>query len=138
MLEQDIAFSPPPSRRQSALIQNDINDPRESPNLPGELSSEPTTSSDDVWKAQYESQVEAWRAQSAEARLKAERERQRWESIRALEKQHKTPSDDPGWETIGPKLPATEQPASILPGSSSSQDAEKHVCNPHIFSGLKN
>ncbi|KAG6917017.1 hypothetical protein DXG01_004282 [Tephrocybe rancida] len=42
-------------------------------------------SSDDSWKAEYESQIEAWRAQSSEAREKAEKERERWEAIRAAE-----------------------------------------------------
>jgi hypothetical protein len=39
----------------------------------------------DVWKQEYEAQVEAWRVQSAEAREKSEKERARWEAIRAEE-----------------------------------------------------
>jgi len=42
--------------------------------------------SDDSWKVEYEAQVQSWRAQSAEAREKAEKERLKWESIRAIEK----------------------------------------------------
>ncbi|KAG6857230.1 hypothetical protein H0H87_007649 [Tephrocybe sp. NHM501043] len=43
-------------------------------------------SSDDSWKLEYEAQIEAWREQSSEAREKAEKERERWEAIRAAEK----------------------------------------------------
>ena len=48
--------------------------------------SEKSEGSDD-WKEQYEAQLQAWRAQSAEARLKAEKERERWEAIRKVEKE---------------------------------------------------
>lgn len=41
---------------------------------------------DDSWKSEYESHVQSWRAQSAEAREKAEKERAKWEDIRAQEK----------------------------------------------------
>lgn len=43
--------------------------------------------SDDSWKAEYEAQVQSWRAQSAEAREKAEKERLKWEAIRAIERE---------------------------------------------------
>ncbi|TFK72935.1 hypothetical protein BDN72DRAFT_835585 [Pluteus cervinus] len=39
-----------------------------------------------TWKTQYDAQVEQWKAQSAEAREKAEKERERWERIREAEK----------------------------------------------------
>jgi len=51
---------------------------------------EDTTSaapSDDSWKVEYEVQVQSWRTQSAEAREKAEKERLKWESIRAIERE---------------------------------------------------
>ncbi|KAF8962775.1 hypothetical protein BDZ97DRAFT_1905165 [Flammula alnicola] len=48
---------------------------------------EEAPSLDDSWKAEYEAQVETWRAQSAEAREKAEKERLKWEAIRAIEKE---------------------------------------------------
>lgn len=44
----------------------------------------------DTWKAEYEAQVQSWRAQSAEAREKAEKERLKWESLRAIEKEEST------------------------------------------------
>jgi hypothetical protein len=44
----------------------------------------------DTWKAEYEAQVQSWRAQSAEAREKAEKERLKWESLRAMEKEEAT------------------------------------------------
>ncbi|KAF9468139.1 hypothetical protein BDZ94DRAFT_1318229 [Collybia nuda] len=94
------AFSPPPSRRQSAQPgAEDIGSARSeesantsesheavvTPAEPLQESSVSSSSDDDSWKSEYESQVEAWRAQSSEAREKAEKERERWESIRATE-----------------------------------------------------
>jgi hypothetical protein len=52
-----------------------------------EESSVSSGSIDDLWKAEYESQVHSWRAQSAEAREKAEKERERWEAFRMAEKE---------------------------------------------------
>ena len=49
-----------------------------------------TSDLEDTWKAEYEAQVQSWRAQSAEAREKAEKERLRWESVRAIEKEEAT------------------------------------------------
>lgn len=49
-----------------------------------------TNDLEDTWKAEYEAQVQSWRAQSAEAREKAEKERLRWESVRAIEKEEAT------------------------------------------------
>ncbi|KJA22902.1 hypothetical protein HYPSUDRAFT_40371 [Hypholoma sublateritium FD-334 SS-4] len=46
-----------------------------------------TDSLEDSWKAQYEAQVQNWRSQSAEAREKAEKERLKWEAIRAIERE---------------------------------------------------
>lgn len=43
--------------------------------------------SDDSWKVEYDAQVQSWRTQSAEARGKAEKERLKWESIRAIERE---------------------------------------------------
>ncbi|RDB25901.1 hypothetical protein Hypma_006493 [Hypsizygus marmoreus] len=88
------AFSPPPSRRQSVATDvvaespssSSANVPSATPE-PAQESSEHSDSSDDSWKAEYESQVEAWRAQSSEARKKAKKERRRWEAIRAAEKE---------------------------------------------------
>ncbi|CAA7267134.1 unnamed protein product [Cyclocybe aegerita] len=70
--------------------------------------------SEDSWKAEYEAQVQSWRAQSAEAREKAEKERLRWEAIRAAEKEEAAKRkaagilDEPpsqaqgeGWESVG-------------------------------------
>lgn len=65
----------------------------------------------DSWKAEYEDHVKTWRAQSAEARAKAEKERERWEATRAAEKEEaarrklESPQDhgETGWETVGKK-----------------------------------
>jgi hypothetical protein len=70
-------------------------------------STESSISSDD-WKTEYEAQVNTWRAQSAEAREKAEKERNRWEAIREREAEQRTAEaksvqldgHDSGWETV--------------------------------------
>lgn len=91
------AFTAPPSRRASLQAQVD-SDPTSDTKLdnaaegtvtqPAAASMEGgSASSDDSWKAEYESQVESWRAQSAEAREKAEKERLRWEAVRAAERE---------------------------------------------------
>ncbi|KAJ6531721.1 hypothetical protein B0H19DRAFT_1214090 [Mycena capillaripes] len=99
-------------------------DPQNSTQLDAANTSAPSTSTessesldslDSDSQSEYESQVESWRAQSAEARQKAEKERERWEAIRAAEKQEdalrkgaipadggvvgETMSDH--WETVG-------------------------------------
>ena len=61
----------------------------------------------DTWKAEYEAQVQSWRAQSAEAREKAEKERLKWESVRATEKEEATKRKAAGI--------ADEPPKSIVP-----------------------
>ncbi|CAE6414764.1 unnamed protein product [Rhizoctonia solani] len=65
----------------------------------------PPSSSDpnaDSWKDQYETHVATWRAESAEARAKAEAERAKWEKLRAEGHvpEHET------WETVGPNIGA--------------------------------
>lgn len=91
----------------------------------------PTASAglDDSWKAEYESHVETWRAQSAEAREKADRERQRWEEIRAAEKKTGESVEKPlagmGWESVVQKpseqaLPASTSPSAPLEQRSTS------------------
>lgn len=63
---------------------------------------EPSSSSVS-WKAEYEAQVETWRAQSSEARKKAENERKRWEEVRALEREEaarRNAEHEAGWETV--------------------------------------
>ncbi|KAL1669991.1 hypothetical protein GGF50DRAFT_109730 [Schizophyllum commune] len=40
----------------------------------------------DEWQTEYEAHQRTWRAQSAQAREKAEKERKRWEDIRAAER----------------------------------------------------
>lgn len=50
----------------------------------------------DSWKDEYESRLANWRAESAEARTKAEAERARWEELRAA---GKAPEHE--WEAVG-------------------------------------
>ncbi|KIM39780.1 hypothetical protein M413DRAFT_183269 [Hebeloma cylindrosporum] len=89
----DQAFIPPP--RPDPVPQEAFSDEEqkvaaeEVSVIQRELVLEDTTSaaSDDSWKIEYEAQVQSWRAQSAEAREKAEKERLKWESIRAIERE---------------------------------------------------
>jgi len=87
--------------------------------VPVESASTESTSSqstDDPWKAEYEAQVESWRVQSADAREKAEKERARWEAMRAAEKAEadrrtvQVHDSEHGWETVGAKN--TSDPSS--------------------------
>jgi len=50
----------------------------------------------ETWKAEYEAQVQSWRSQSSEAHEKAEKERSRWESVRAIQKEDATKRKAPG------------------------------------------
>lgn len=82
--------------------------------------------SDDDWKGEYESQVESWRAQSAEAREKAEKERLRWEAIRAAEKEEAARNPQPlqasgDWEKVSHKA------SSKVPSESSDFGTGLHA-----------
>jgi hypothetical protein len=61
-----------------------------------------TSNLEDTWRAEYEAQVQSWRAQSAEAREKAEKERLRWESVRANEKEEANITDEPPKSEVHP------------------------------------
>jgi len=93
---------------------------------------ESTPSTDDSWKTEYDTQVKSWQAQSSMAREKAEKERARWESIRATERAEAAlkPTHgvvdasskaaeahmEPEWETVGSKSSLqTEAPSSPSP-----------------------
>lgn len=138
------AFSPP-SHRQPLLsepqAQPGMPTPAtESPLNPGRVSQESTLANDsredstaaasanESWKAEYESQVETWRAQSSEAREKAEKERARWEAIRAAEQEEavRRKADDIGdtpkvkeeqelgWETVSDRQSANPTDSTIV------------------------
>ncbi|KAJ3565781.1 hypothetical protein NP233_g7427 [Leucocoprinus birnbaumii] len=94
------AFSPPPSRRQSVIptakasAPEDIAPVSESSPVSFEeavaaaiTESTPAPGEEETWKQEYEDQVKAWRAQSAEAREKAEKVREQWEAKRAAERE---------------------------------------------------
>jgi len=119
------AFSPTSVPRQSTA-QPPKPKAAESTPTDSALSSETTSTesslSSDDWKAEYEVQVNTWRAQSAEAREKAQKERDRWEAIREAEKREAeqkkaeskslhSESGDSGWETV------SQGPSSIAASS---------------------
>lgn len=115
------------------------------PAEPLQESSISSSSTDDSWKSEYESQVETWRAQSSEAREKAEKERERWENIRAAEQAEATQRkamgivDEPvaepreqqeaGWETVSNKKshPLSESTTISEPHSPSPADVRDLV-----------
>lgn len=73
----------------------------EEDNTPAPLATEvaeESGASSGQWETEYEAQVKAWRAESAEAREKAERERQRWETIRESEQQQTRTESE--WENV--------------------------------------
>ncbi|KAJ6513314.1 hypothetical protein C8R45DRAFT_963208 [Mycena sanguinolenta] len=108
-------------------------------------SSVPSDPVDSDSQREYESQVESWRAQSAEARQKAEKERARWEAIRAAENQEAAlrkaalPADsgvggetDQGWETVGARGGTQGVPRPSSPSPADVRDLvtgepQKHV-----------
>ena len=76
---------------------------------PSSATSTSAEDDDDSWKEAYQTQIRSWRAQSAEQREKAEKERLRWETIRAQEKEEadqrksaSVPSVQESWEQLGP------------------------------------
>ncbi|TRM69996.1 hypothetical protein BD626DRAFT_21585 [Schizophyllum amplum] len=81
------AFALPPSKRPSNASRAVRTKPIDAPAPPPEVAmlSAPTDDGSDEWKAEYDAHLRTWRAQAAEARAKAEKERKRWEDIRAAE-----------------------------------------------------
>lgn len=89
-----------------------------------EPSLESSSSGDDeAWKEEYETQVRTWRAQSAEQREKAEKERLKWETIRTQEREEAERRKVAGglsvqesWEKLG------ASGSSVASTTASSQD----------------
>lgn len=69
--------------------------------------------STDSWKADYDEQVRAWHAESAEARARAVKERTRWEVIRAAEKEKAAlEPHESEWESVAKK----DEGSALVPG----------------------
>lgn len=152
------AFSPPPSRSCQLVLTDSLTWQPTTVNIETETSSgtkkrdksstsveeSPSSgSSDDSQKAEYEAQVEIWRAQSSEAREKAEKERKRWEELRALEREEAARRNagllvvkedhEVGWETVSDskktestvvsplRSPSPTASRDLLPGESGRQ-----------------
>jgi len=103
---------------------------------PPPLAVDPTPSSsastDESWKSEYESQVQSWRAQSAEAREKADKERARWEEIRALEKQEEwSGATKVGEMSSGMSLVPGSSPADVRDLVSGEQEAKGSTHTRH-------
>jgi len=91
-LDQAFSTLPSPPPAASVEIKSGEEDQQHVDNAEVVDGSTTNTTSDlvDTWKAEYEAQVESWRTQSADAREKAEKERLKWESVRAIEKEEAT------------------------------------------------
>ncbi|KAL1696122.1 hypothetical protein GGG16DRAFT_99533 [Schizophyllum commune] len=78
---------PPPKRPARASARTKASDVPSPAFVP--VPAAPSAAEDnatDEWQAEYEAQQRTWRAQSAQAREKAAKERKRWEDIRAAER----------------------------------------------------
>ncbi|KAK0469834.1 uncharacterized protein EV420DRAFT_69601 [Desarmillaria tabescens] len=138
------AFTPPP--RRSSTDQDDHSTSRDdvavtAADTPSASKSpEPLVSSEvlESWKSEYDSQVETWRSQSAEAREKAERERARWEGVRARVRESSLQDSNEGWERVGSKGNSLA-PSSVSGLSSSIAGSSKDIvtvelpATPHIL-----
>ncbi|KAF8899956.1 hypothetical protein CPB84DRAFT_1779830 [Gymnopilus junonius] len=80
----DEAFAAPPQISAEPQISQESSEVKQETVVETNLSE--SSASDDSWKIEYEEQVKSWRARSAEEREKAEKERLRWEAVRAIEK----------------------------------------------------
>lgn len=89
---------------------------------------EESSASAGQWETEYEAQVKAWRAESAEAREKAERERQRWATIRESEQQQ--PRTESEWENVSEERGATGGHEKDIPSIESSFPSIEIVDTP--------
>jgi hypothetical protein len=152
------AFSPTSIPRQSTAPPS-LPETPDSSSLEPPISSQSDTaeslSSNDDWKTEYESQVRTWRTQSAEARQKAEKERDRWEAIREAEKKDAErrkaegknvhlEGHESGWETVGPGQtsrvassgqilsPSPVDARDLVTGEPPSASKVRYVCNSFL------
>lgn len=84
------SLSTPPAAASIEIKSSEDQDVHNTAEVVDGSTTHTTSDLEDTWKAEYEAQVQSWRAQSAEAREKAEKERLRWESVRAMEKEEAT------------------------------------------------
>lgn len=116
------AFALPPTPKEATYAAVAATTPE--PGAPNAIISEseftditsPPAAEPETWKEEYDAQVEAWRAQSAEAREKAEAERAKWEAIRKEEKAQRRASGVPEVkEEIPTGLPTHKPPVVANP-----------------------
>ena len=101
------------------------------------LSSDPISASNistDTWKADYDEQVRAWHAESAEARARAVKERTRWEAIRAAEKEKAAlEPHESDWESVA-KKDGSSALVPDVPEASVRHSMFYQVLNPELLS----
>ena len=102
-----------------------------------ERSDEPISASNvsiDTWKADYDEQVRSWHAESAEARARAVKERTRWETIRAAEREKAAlEPHEPEWESVAKK----DEGSAVVPDVSEANVRHSRflqVLNPKLLS----
>ncbi|KAK0450145.1 hypothetical protein EV421DRAFT_1779040 [Armillaria borealis] len=131
------AFTPPPRRDSTGhaghSTSRDDAEVTAADTPSASQSSEPLVSSEvlESWKSEYESQVETWRSQSAEAREKAEKERARWEGVRAKERESSLQDSNEGWERVGSKGNSLA-PSSVSGLSSSVADSGRDIVTSEL------
>jgi len=90
-LALDQAFSAPPVEAEAPATHigqpTVVQEEKETRQEQSEVETTESCNLEDSWKAEYEAQVQSWRARSAEEREKAEKERLRWEAIRSIEQE---------------------------------------------------
>lgn len=126
----DQAFSAPPQiSAEPQINQEESNEAKQE--TVSETTLTESVASDDSWKIEYEEQVKSWRARSAEEREKAEKERLRWEAIRAIEKAEAAKRASEAVEepvALPPQLQEEENWESVP--SSSSAAITTHATKP--------
>lgn len=127
----------------------------EAPTEPSHAPAEPTTvllestsseviAVEDSWNQEYEEQVKVWRNQSAEAREKAEKTREEWETKRAAEREEAAKRKAAGQPVpepeiiLGPQVPMTssavlvhhekEEEKSVKETGAEISEPRKRVC----------
>ncbi|KAL1738926.1 hypothetical protein HDZ31DRAFT_69478 [Schizophyllum fasciatum] len=120
---------PPAPEPQAAAPEEPAFTPENAPPAQPDLTHPPADMTEEEWKAQYDAYVASWKAQSAEAREKAEKERQKWEEIRAAERaasgsQAESLAASSAWEQVSN---AQTQSAQAAPASPSPADVRDLV-----------
>ncbi|KAL1747033.1 hypothetical protein HDZ31DRAFT_32759 [Schizophyllum fasciatum] len=135
ILEASLAFELPPPKRPvpRGSVTRTKSSEVSKPNVVPATSSQAEGEGTDDWQTEYEAYLRTWRAQSAETRERAEKERKRWEELRAAENARAgLPSREPSrthvtyTATTGVPSPSPADVRDLVTG-----EPQKHVCSLH-------